>query len=617
MSIDNFKDNFQLIQKGKRWIYQYFVIETENNIELDINIANLGYIFNLNHLNWQLKEPFLFRQYQKEKPQKVKKYESLDQINYLNQYNANDFKSSNYLLLVLKIVDLSQSSTKSNSNKLSEVIDPDIGMAVSYNHICLDFINLLCFYFQTFFSIHSEIFFLNEIIELSIINSEYQSILNSRIENKITHNLTTLCELHVEQFKLIQKSLTKVNQSFNAVKYDIALGLILFLSALENLSQKYGIKGIFDSKIPFFDSLKNIFNKKSHLIVNSDARKELFDEIGNGFMKSTNPQAMLKFKSFCLKFFPLEVKNEKSEELLDDLYFIRSKFLHAGENFEILNRQESFHFNRVEGSRKKLKTIITEEGKRSVRVARIPSYDSLLAIFTGIIQNFIYYLYTHKEDQVDKELYKNTEYDRRGTIIVSIKRKDIPKKPGMVILNTDYYQTVDYLDLYQIQKKLMRVDQLLKEQKIDQTQEIINKILKSPKFSIQYYPFRRAVYIKLDYYYNRKKYDEFLDLFNKFQFKEIIEENFHVFNLKAYCLAEKKQFEEAHKIIDTIITKTIENSAKAYFLDSKADFFSFAEDFQNAIAYYKESLQYENDTTFSFHLKTKKKLEKCLTELNG
>ncbi|KKK46622.1 hypothetical protein LCGC14_3163390, partial [marine sediment metagenome] len=29
------------------------------------------------------------------------------------------------------------------------------------------------------------------------------------------------------------------------------------------------------------------------------------------------------------------------EELLDDLYFIRSKFLHAGENFEILNRQES------------------------------------------------------------------------------------------------------------------------------------------------------------------------------------------------------------------------------------------------------------------------------------
>jgi len=615
MSVDNLNDNFRLIEKGKRWNYYYFVIETEKNIEIDINITNMGYIFNLDHLNWQLTESFQCKKYQNEKLEKTRTLDSLDQIKYLTQSNTNDLKSSIFFLLILKIVDLSQPSTNPLSSKLSEVIDPEIGMSVSYREICLDFINLLSFYFQASFSIRFEIFYLKEDIELSIIKSEYLPISENRLGRELTKNLTLLCDLRVEQFKLIQKSLVKVNQSFKVVNYDITLALILFLSALENLAQKYGEKGSFNSKINFYNSLRTIiFKKKADLLVNNEVRNELFDEIGNGFMKTTHTQAMLKFKSFCLKFFPFAVRNEKSDELLSDLYYIRSKFLHAGERFEIRNRGEPFYFNEFvkQGLKKKTKTIMTGQGRRSVRIARIPSYNVLLAIFTQILQNFIIFLQKRKEDQADKDLYKNPEYDNRGVLIASIKSKDKPKKPGMAIFNSDYYQIVDYVDLYNIQTNLIKVDNLIKEKKIDQSQDIIDQILSYPKFSVQYHPFRQAVYIKLDYLYFKKKYNEFLDFFYKFQFDDIVKENFHIFNLKAYCLAEKKKFDEAHEIIDRVLTKAEQNIEKARFFDSKADFYKFAEDFQNAIIYYKKSLQYENDLPFPFHSETQKKLEQCM-----
>ena len=58
-------------------------------------------------------------------------------------------------------------------------------------------------------------------------------------------------------------------------------------------------------------------------------------------------------------------------------------------------------------------------------------------------------------------------------------------------------------------------------------------------------------------------------MFEKHQINIINEENFPVFNTKAYCLAKEGKFEEAHVIIDKVLEIADEdNMKKSNFIHS-------------------------------------------------
>ena len=195
-------------------------------------------------------------------------------------------------------------------------------------------------------------------------------------------NYDSITGLREEQFYLIQKSLSRFNQSLKSVDGDLELGLVLLVSTIENISRKYGdIEEKFDENIEFYKKLEKIFENLSQDIEIS-IRDDLFDKIGKAYLSLSHLKIKSKYKNFCLNTISPFIYNEKFEEMISDLYDLRSKVLHTGEILEYGSRDQITVYNPRNKSGK-IKKFKGEKGKHLI-IIRIPSYNDLLKIFADI-----------------------------------------------------------------------------------------------------------------------------------------------------------------------------------------------------------------------------------------
>ena len=306
------------------------------------------------------------------------------------------------------------------------------------------------------------------------------------------------------------------------------------------------------------------------------------------------------------------MKNEKFEEMIKNLYDVRSKILHAGKNLIVNSRNDIILYN-LQTKGGNVKSFSGKKGKHA-ELVRIPSYNDLLRILSNIIRNFIHYLFSVKDDNEDKKLYKKSDIVKRNMVVASINKEGY--KPGYIVnLNSDFYKKVDFVELTRIKNRIREIEGVISENNKKEALGKLELILAHQDFSMEFNYFRFACYLKIKLLHELDDFDGCLQIFEDYQIKEINEENILYFNLKAYCLAKLDNFQEAHKIIDEIIIKAKVDELKACFLDSKGEFYQLASDYQNAITFYNKSLEYKQDPPFSFHEETLKKLKECQKQL--
>lgn len=592
--LENLKNNKDFINQGKKSKFYYFLIESPLKLNNNIQIENFAYFYELNHVNFNVNDDKFIEIALK----KLKFHMDID-------------TGTKFYILRIKIVDLTQKKVEHPVTKLSQIIDPEIGIGISPSNICKDLLNLFSLYFGAWFKIVPSFLFWEDNDTFSLIKSDFREIPHCKEGDDLTLNFHSIAELREEQFYLIQKSLSKFNQSLITADDDIELGFVLLVSTIENLSRKYGeVEEKFDESIKFYHKLKKIFkNIRLNKNIEESILLDLFNNIGDAFLKISYLQTKGKYKKFCLTYVSTQFHNEKFEEMIGNLYDLRSKILHAGESLGFRSREEIIMYNPRTRSGK-IKKYKDEKGEHSI-ILRIPSYNDLLKIFGEIIINFIRYLFSVKDDETDKSLYKESDIKKRNIIWGSIKKGGF--KPGYIVnLNTDFYRKIDYIDLIQIQNNLKYIEKKANKSNLEKNLAKINEIIQHPNFSMDYVIFRRAYYFKIIFLHDLKRYNECLDMFKINQINEINNETFIIFNTKAYCMAKLGIFKEAHQIIDEIIKKVENNDKdKANFLDSKGDFYKIEGNYQKAIKFYIKSLMLKSDPPFSFHKKTKEKLKEC------
>lgn len=593
--LENLRQNKLLIEKGKKFRFYYFLIESAKKIDNDIEIGNIAYLYVLEHIDFEViteGEPFI---------NEIKKIWELEK--------TFNMQSKSYIL-VIKVVNLVQKEVHHPVTKLSQVVDPEIGIGISPSNICDDLLNIFTLYFHSWFKLVKQLSIegINE--EISLIKKRYQKVPQNKEGKDLTLNLTTICGLREDQFYLIQKSLSRLNQSLKSVDDDLELGLVLLVSTIENLSRKYGeAEEEFDEKIEFYLKLKKIFaNAKYKSILEGDVGDELFTEIGNAYINLSYLKTKNKYKNFSLIYISPGLKNEKFEEMIENLYVIRSKVLHAGKSLVIKSRNKSILYN-LQTRAGNIKSYSDDKGKYA-NLIRIPAYNDLLKILSNVLRNFIQYLYSVKDDKKDMSLYKKSDTVKRNIVTASINKGGF--KPGYVVnLESDFYRRVDYVELIKIKHKIKEIEKIITEGNYKDALEKLKIIFNHKNFSTKYYYFRCACYLKIKVLHNLNDFKACLQIFEDYQIKEINEENILYFNLKAYCLAKLDEFQKAHELIDDLLTRTDLDELKACFLDSKGDFFQLAGDFQNAVTFYNNSLDYKHDPPFAFHEETRKKIKDC------
>jgi len=594
--LENLKNNKNLLKKGKKFKNYYYLIESPVKINIDIKIEDFACFYQIDHSKHQSSE----NEYNEQA------------IKALNKFKNREENTYSYILRI-KIVDLIQKKVEHPITKLAQVVDPEIGIGISPSNICKDLTNLFSLYFGSWFKIVPYFLYWEEKESSSLISSEFKEIMNTREGNDLTLNYNSITELRDEQFYLIQKSLSRFNQSLKSVDDDFELGLVLLVSTIENISRKYGdVDEKFDENIEFYHRLKKIFNNITQHIENSTL-EDLFEKIGEVYLNLSHLRTKAKYKNFCLNFISPHILNEKFEEMISNLYDLRSKILHAGENLGYHSRDQMILFNPRTKSGK-IKKYKDKKGKYLI-ILRLPSYNDLLKIFADIIINFIRYIYSVKDDEEDKALYNESDIKKRNIIMGSISKDGF--KPGYVVnFNTDFYRKIDFIDLTQIQNKLKAIER--NSEKVDSEESLhkVEEILQHPYFSLSYLSFRKVCYFKIFFLHSLKKYKESLEMFEKYSINEINNETIPTFNIKAYCLVKLSKFKEAHILIDEILEK-VENDdeAKANYLDSKGDFYKIEGNYKKAIEFYEKSLLLKRDPPLLFHKETERKLNECLKEL--
>ncbi|MFX0156318.1 MAG: hypothetical protein ACFE9Q_17485, partial [Candidatus Hodarchaeota archaeon] len=322
--LENLKSNKELLEKGKKFNYYNFLIESPAIINKDFRINGDSYLYQLDHS--MDSEDGIEDEHHK------KAIHDLLEI-------RNKKRSSNFYILRLKVVDLTQKEVEHPITKLSQVVDPEIGIGVSPSNICKDFINLFSLYFGAWFKIVPNFFFFEKTNLIALIKLECREIAETKVGNDLTKNYDYITSLREEQFYLIQKSLSRFNQSLKSVDEDLELGLILLVSTIENLSRKYGkVEEEFDESNEFYNKLKKVFNNlpKEN---NNNLLNNLFDNIGQAYLNISHLKIKAKYKNFCLNSVSSFIFNEKFEEMIGDLYDLRSKILHAGEIIGYYSRE--------------------------------------------------------------------------------------------------------------------------------------------------------------------------------------------------------------------------------------------------------------------------------------
>ncbi|MHA1380166.1 MAG: tetratricopeptide repeat protein [Candidatus Helarchaeota archaeon] len=597
--LENLRQNKLLIEKGKKFKIYYFLIETNHNIESDINIGDISFLYNLDHVNYDGGDD------NRQLISDIKKIQQADE--FLDTNNK-------VYLLAVKIVSLTQKEVEHPVTKLSQVIDPEIGIGVSPSEICKDLLNILTLYSEAWFKIEKQLSLEDENEEFSLIKQEFKKISYNKQGKDLTHNLETFCSLREDQFYLIQKSLSRLNQSLQSVDEDIELGLVLLVSTIENLSRKYGeVDESFNDDLEFYSKLKTIIeNPKYSNILGEEVSKDLFQEIGETYINLSHLRTTAKYKNFCLIYTSPSIVNEKYEEMIKNIYRIRSLILHAGKELVVSSKNQVIMYN-LQTPGGNVKSFQDKKGMHADLV-RIPCYNDLLKIFSNILRNFIAYLFSVKDSEDDMKLYKKGDRIKRNMLVGSINKNGY--KPGYVVnLESDFNKKMDFIEITRVKHKIIEIEDLIKKYKNEEALTKVDLIFTHQDFSMEYYFFRCACYLKIKLLHDSGDFEGSLKVFEDYHIEEINDENLLYFNLKAYCKAKLDNFEEAHEVIDIIIGMAKEDELKACFFDSKGDFYKLAGDYQNAIIFYNKSLEYKKDPPYGFHEETKAKLTECQKRL--
>lgn len=588
--LENLRQNKLLIEKGKKIKTCYFIIESNHIFDSDIDIGDIAYLYILEHINHESRS---------ENEQTLNEIEKIQ--------DTLDTNTKSYLLAI-KIIALTQKEVEHPVTKLSQVIDPEIGIGISPSNICKDLLNIFALYSGCWFKIIKQL----SIVDENVIKQEFKKINPNKQGKDLAHNVETLCSLREDQFYLIQKSLSRLNQSLKSVDEDIELGLVLLVSTIENLSRKYGkVDESFNDELEFYTKLKNILEKYSDLL-KEEVSNELFQEIGESYVNLSHLKTTAKYKNFCLMYTSPSILNEKYEEMIKNLYKIRSLVLHAGKELVVSSRNHIIMYNlQTQGGN--IKSFQAKKGKHADLV-RVPCYNDLLKILSDILRNFIAYLFSVKDSEDDKKLYKKGDTVKRNMLVGSINKSSY--KAGYIVnLESDFYKKVDFVELTRIKHKIVEIEDLIKENKNEEVLSKLDFVFTHQDFSMEYFFFRCACYLKIKLLHDSGDYKGSLKIFEDYQIEEINEENLLYFNFKAYCKAKLNYFEEAHEIIDKILDKANKDELKACFLDSKGDFFELSGDYQNAIIFYNKSLEYKQDPPYGIHEETKAKLNECQKRL--
>ena len=283
--LENLKSNNELLEKGKRFNFYYYLIESPAKINEDFKINDLSHFHILDHV--------LDSEDDIEEENTKKAITDLKRI-------KNKESNSNFYIIRIKVVDLTQKEVAHPATKLSQLVDPEIGIGISTSNICKDLINLLSLYFGAWFKIVPNFLFLEESNSSYLIQSEHRGIPENKVGNDLTLNYNSITHLREDQFYLIQKSLSRFNQSLKSVDDDIELGLVLLVSTIENFSRKYGgIEEEFDETNEFYKKLNKLFEGVSESIENP-IRDDLFEEIGKIYLSLSHLKIKAKYKNFCI-----------------------------------------------------------------------------------------------------------------------------------------------------------------------------------------------------------------------------------------------------------------------------------------------------------------------------
>lgn len=594
--LENLKTNQDLLKKGKKFNFNYYLIEAPKKIINNFKVDDFAYFYQMVHVS--------------NKSGGNKDVEkAIKDLNKFKELESNTF----FYILRIKVIDLTQKEIKHPVTKLSQLVDPEIGIGISPSNICKDLINLFSLYFGTWFKIVPNFMFWEKNDSFLLIKPEFKEIVENKESSDLTLNYISITELRNEQFYLIQKSLSRFSQSLKSADDDLELSLVLLVSTIENISRKYGgIDEKFDEKIEFYHKLKKIFKNLPQNVKNT-IPENLFEKIGEAYLNLSHMRTKAKYKNFCFNFVSTHMKNEKFEEMIGNLYDLRSKILHAGEILGYIFRDQMILYNPRNKSGK-IKKYQDEKGKHLI-ILRLPSYNDLLRIFADLLINFLRYLHSVKDNDLDKNHYRESDKKQRNVIMGSINKDGI--KPGYIVnLNIDFYRRIDYIDLIQIQNKLKVIEKNSDLKNPEENLEKVEDILNHPNFSLNYSSFRRACYFKVFFLHAVKKYDKSLEIFDRYNITEINDETLAIFNVKGYCLAALKKFREAHLLIDKILEKVDDNEEfKANYLDSKGDFYKMEKNYKKAIEFYKKSISLSNIPPWSFHKETKEKLSECIKAL--
>lgn len=598
--LENLKTNKEFLEKGKKYSYNYYLIESPLDINDNFKIEGFARLYKLSDLKYDIEE---------EGPTK-------DAVQDLKSY-YNKSESIKYYLLRLKIVDLVQREAENPVTNLSQILDPEIGIGVSPSNICKDILNIFSLYYSKRFKIVPNFLYSEPDENILIVKPEKIEVPSNTEGIYLTLNYNSITDLRIEQFYLVQKTLSKLHNSLKNVDDDLDMGLVLLVSTIENLSRKYGeVEEKFDENIEFYQKLKKVFKKQKYSDkIDSHLREELFQEIGNAYLNISFLRTKAKYKDFCIKFFDQRYYNEKTEVMISNLYDLRSKILHAGMSLGFIPRDQIIRYNPRNRSGK-IRNYKDNDGKHP-KIIRIPSYNDLLRIITGIITNSIMYLYNIKDDAEDKTRYKESDFKKRNIQVGAIKKGGF--KPGSVVrLDKDLYRELDFIDLIQAKNKMNRIRKEIENINPENSLKMVEEVISHTEFSMKFFVFRQACYLKIILLKDLNRNNKCLEMFEKFQINEINEENFYIFNTKAYCHAIQGNFEDAHQIIDEVLAiPTLSIEHKANYLDSKGEFYELEGNYQKAIELYNESFSLKGDSPFEFHAETVEKLQNCKEKMHG
>lgn len=345
-------------------------------------------------------------------PLSILNYPRNDFFTKINSYITTKLEIDyNYYLLVLKIVSLTPRL------KIKQLNPADTIFSNNPGDICQELLHILSL-------IYNKPFKLFPVLEDSRLT---YTDLNYLLDKKISNFFNEIFDLREEQYNILMRSYSFFNKSLLVSYGDITLAIILLVSSLENLANKYEKSDTnylyYDEKISFHQNLDRILNKSYKSYIEDKNRELVFNAILESYNKIVDKSITKKFLSFVKKYLDTNLSTADIEEIFKNLYSFRSKYLHSGKQFSIPD--------------KKTISIFNVSVKKHNKYLVIPSYDSLTLIIRMILLKFTDFLYDVHDNESDRQFYTAKDVMQKHVIKRRLKKGVNQMKAGYVVKESE------------------------------------------------------------------------------------------------------------------------------------------------------------------------------------